>query len=181
MPLSRREFLGITGAASTLLAASAPSSLLAASERRTLSFLHTHTGEKLRVDYFSDGIYQIDALSSINHLLRDFRTGDVHAIDPELLDVLNEIALRAGVDAPFEVISAYRSPATNAMLRSTSDGVAEHSQHMLGKAIDIRLAGVPTGQLAAMARMLARGGVGFYAKSNFVHVDTGAVRTWQAA
>jgi uncharacterized protein YcbK (DUF882 family) len=179
MPLTRREFLSIAGAAGALLAA--PTSILAATERRSLSFLHTHTGEKLHADYFSDGIYQIEALTSINYLLRDFRTGDVHAIDPELLNVLNDLAVRAGVDAPFEVISAYRSPATNAMLRSTSDGVAEHSQHMLGKAIDIRLAGVPTEQLAEMARMLARGGVGYYAKSNFVHVDTGAVRTWQGA
>jgi uncharacterized protein YcbK (DUF882 family) len=176
-PVSRRGFLTV-GAAAALAATCASPLALASMERRSLSFVHTHTGEKLQIDYFSEGIYQPEALASINYLLRDFRTGDVHAIDPELLDVLNELALRAGVKAPYEVISAYRSPATNAMLRSTSDGVAEHSQHMLGKAIDIRLAGVPTEQLAAMARALARGGVGYYAASNFVHVDTGPVRVW---
>jgi uncharacterized protein YcbK (DUF882 family) len=177
-PVSRRHFLGIASTAGALAATCAALPVLAATERRSLSFLHTHTGESLHVEYFRDGVYQIDALASINHVLRDFRTGDVHAIDPLLLDLLNDLSLRAGVDAPYEVISAYRSPATNAMLRSTSDGVAEHSQHMLGKAIDIRLRGVPTEQLAAMARLLARGGVGFYAASDFVHVDTGPVRTW---
>ena len=176
-PVSRRGFLAV-GAGSALAAAWASPLVLASMERRSLSFVHTHTGEKLRVEYFSEGIYRLEALASINYLLRDFRTGDVHAIDPELLDVLNELAMRAAVDAPYEVISAYRSPATNAMLRSKSDGVAEHSQHMLGKAIDIRLAGVATEQLAAMARALARGGVGYYAESNFVHVDTGPVRVW---
>jgi uncharacterized protein YcbK (DUF882 family) len=165
-------------AAGALLATCAALPVLATMERRTLSFVHTHTNETLHTDYFVDGIYQPNALASINHVLRDFRTGDVHAIDPELLDLLYDLSQLTGVEAPYQVISAYRSPATNAMLRSTSDGVAEHSQHMLGKAIDIRVAGIPTPSLGAMARQLARGGVGIYAQSEFVHVDTGAVRNW---
>jgi uncharacterized protein YcbK (DUF882 family) len=176
--LTRRGFLSVSTVAGALAAAGAALPVLATTERRTLSFQHTHTGESLRTDYFIDGIYQPDALEAINHLLRDFRTGDVHAIDPELLDLLNDLSLLTGVDAPYQVISAYRSAATNAMLRTTSGGVAEHSQHMLGKAIDIRLAGVSTPSLGALARGLARGGVGIYLDSDFVHVDTGPVRNW---
>ncbi|MGA3156007.1 MAG: YcbK family protein [Steroidobacteraceae bacterium] len=176
--LTRRRFLSASTATGALMATAAALPVLATTERRTLSFKHTHTGETLHADYFIDGIYQPDVLTAINHLLRDFRTGDVHAIDPELLDLLNDLSFLTGVEAPYQVISAYRSPATNAMLRSTSDGVAEHSQHMLGKAIDIRVAGVPTPSLGAMARTLARGGVGIYPESDFVHVDTGAVRNW---
>jgi uncharacterized protein YcbK (DUF882 family) len=176
--LSRRRFLLTTTAIATFAVACASAPLLTVGERRTVAFSHTHTGETLRADYYIDGIYQPDVLNSINHLLRDFRTGDVHAIDPALLDLLNDLSLLTGVTAPYEVISAYRSPATNAMLHSTSSGVAEHSQHMLGKAIDIRLPGYACEQLAVAARSLARGGVGLYVGSNFVHLDTGPVRTW---
>jgi len=177
-PLSRRRFLGLTSTAGALLAAGISLPVLATSERRSLAFVHTHTGETLSAEYFADGAYQPESLASINYLLRDFRTGDVHAIDPQLLDVLSDLSLLAGVDTPYEVICGYRSPLTNAMLRSVSSGVAEHSQHLLGKAIDIRLPGIPTQRLGAMARTLARGGVGVYLDSNFVHVDTGPVRNW---
>lgn len=164
--------------AAAIRAGGASFPILTSIERRTLAFAHTHTGESLKVDYFVAGIYQADALASINHLLRDFRTGDTHAIDPNLLDLIYDLRTQAGTESPYEVISAYRSAATNEMLRSTTAGVAEHSQHMLGKAIDVRLPGVPTARLAEIARALARGGVGFYPESNFVHVDTGPVRTW---
>jgi uncharacterized protein YcbK (DUF882 family) len=175
---SRRAFLGLTALTTAIALAGVSRRAQASGERRTLSFKHTHTGESLSAEYFVDGVYQIDVLDSIDHFLRDFRTGDTHAMDPDLLDLIHELALQTGVDAPYEVISAYRSPATNAMLHETTSGVSEHSQHMLGKAIDVRLPGFPTERLAEMARMMARGGVGYYPDSNFVHIDTGPVRSW---
>jgi uncharacterized protein YcbK (DUF882 family) len=147
-------------------------------DARRLRFVHTHTGETLSTEYFDGRNYAAEALTQVNQLLRDFRTGDVHVIDPALLDLLYDLQVRADHDAPFEIISGYRSPATNAMLRGRSSGVAEHSQHLLGKAIDVRLEGYATRSLGAHARELARGGVGFYAASDFVHIDTGSVRTW---
>jgi uncharacterized protein YcbK (DUF882 family) len=145
---------------------------------RRLNFVHTHTGETLSAAYFDGSAYDETCLGEINHLLRDFRTGESHVIDPPLLDILYELQARADVDAPFEIISGYRSPATNAMLHRRSSGVAEHSQHLLGKAIDVRLSGYSTRSLGEHARALSRGGVGFYARSDFVHVDTGPVRFW---
>jgi uncharacterized protein YcbK (DUF882 family) len=175
----RRRFLmavgGVCGTVATLVAAPA---LAAVRGPRCVSFVHTHTGETLRAVYYQDGCYQSDCLAQVNHLLRDFRTGDVHPIDPALLDILFELQSRADRDGPFEVISGYRSPATNAMLHRRSEGVAVHSMHLEGRAIDIRLGGYPTLELAAHARSLARGGVGYYASSDFVHVDTGRVRCW---
>jgi uncharacterized protein YcbK (DUF882 family) len=157
-----------------------PESLLAASAAgtRALRFAHIHTGEKLTVEYFTGGNYLPDALGAVNHLLRDFRTGDEHVIDPKLLDLLHRLTAETGTGKPFEVISGYRSPATNAMLRSHSEGVASHSLHMEGQAIDIRLADLRLPALRDAARSLRLGGVGFYPASNFVHVDTGRVRTW---
>jgi uncharacterized protein YcbK (DUF882 family) len=145
---------------------------------RSITFVHTHTGEKLTAAYWQDGEYQPQVLQRVNHLLRDFRTNEVHAIDPALLDVLFELRTKVGSERAFHVISAYRSPKTNEMLRRFSDGVAEHSMHMLGKAIDIRLESFPTDRLAEVARSLRRGGVGYYRASDFVHVDTGRVRYW---
>jgi uncharacterized protein YcbK (DUF882 family) len=149
-----------------------------AANNRELSFIHTHTGEKLIAPYFAAGQYQDDCLLEVNHLLRDFRTGDVHPIDPALLDILFELRGAIHCDAPFQVISGYRSPATNAALRRISEGVAQHSLHLEGRAIDVRLAGRPTEELARLARRLGRGGVGFYPASDFVHVDTGRTRFW---
>jgi len=145
---------------------------------RSLSFLHTHTGERLAVDYFQDGNYQPDGLAQVNYLLRDFRTNDVHPIDPALLDVLFDLQTLAQTETAFEVISGYRSPATNTMLRRTTEGVAQHSMHLEGRAVDVRLQQFSTAALARLARSLARGGVGFYPASDFVHVDTGRVRSW---
>ena len=110
--------------------------------------------------------------------LSDFRTGDTTTIDPELLDLIYEVRESLGSNAAFEVISAYRSPRTNEMLRSNSSGVARNSQHLLGKAIDVRLRGVPTRTLRDAAIDLQRGGVGYYEQSDFVHMDTGRVRRW---
>lgn len=147
-------------------------------EPRQLAFYHTHTGASLEVVYHRDGAYQDDALRDVAAFLSDFRNGEQHVIDPHLLDVLYEIKTRTGSRAPFQVISAYRSPATNEILRDRSSGVAKNSMHLSGKAIDVRLADVPLARLRDVALKLERGGVGFYPGSDFVHVDTGRVRRW---
>lgn len=145
---------------------------------RALRFSHLHTGERLTVEYVSAGRYVRDALASIDHLLRDFRTSDVHPIDPALLDLLHALTSATGSSRPYEVISGYRSPLTNQQLQARSHGVASGSLHMKGKAIDIRVRDVRLAALRDAARGLRRGGVGYYAASDFVHVDTGRVRTW---
>ena len=149
-----------------------------AQDRRSLSFVHTHTGEQLSSVYFQDGQYRASELERINHLLRDFRTGDVHPIDPAVLDILADLRALADRDQPYEVISGYRSPRTNAELHRRSSGVAEHSLHVQGRAIDVRLPGFPTSRLRELALDMRRGGVGFYPRSDFVHLDNGRVRYW---
>ena len=149
-----------------------------ASNNRALSFVHTHTHEKLTVTYWRDGTYVPGALEEINHFLRDFRTGDEVEMDPGLLDLLHTVYEQTGSGGHFEIISAYRSAKTNNMLRGRSNGVARRSQHLLGKAIDVRLTDVPVAVLRKTAFALGVGGVGFYPKSNFVHLDTGRFRTW---
>jgi uncharacterized protein YcbK (DUF882 family) len=180
MQKGRRRFLCQAGALCGALGAiSIPPVLAATSDRpRSLRFVHTHTGETLTAPYCAGGVYNDACLRDVNFLLRDFRTGESHQIDPPLLDILYDLQALAGHDAPYEVISGYRSPATNDMLHRNSSGVAEHSQHMLGKAIDVRLRGYSTRRLSEYARALSRGGVGFYASSDFVHIDTGRVRYW---
>jgi uncharacterized protein YcbK (DUF882 family) len=145
---------------------------------RRLSFDNLHTGERLKADYWVDGEYVPDALKTINHLLRDFRTGDIHAVEPKLLDVLSTLRGMLETEADFQVISGYRSPKTNAMLHEQSDGVAATSLHMQGMAIDIRVGGRPLARLRDAALHLSAGGVGYYPKSDFVHVDVGRVRRW---
>lgn len=147
-------------------------------DERRLSFYHTHTGKSLEVVYARGGEYIEPALDSIERFLADFRTGDSRTIDPKLLDFIHDLRESLESDATYEVISAYRSPATNDMLRGKSSGVAENSQHLLGKAIDVRLQGVSTARLRDAAIALERGGVGYYEVSDFVHVDTGHVRAW---
>ncbi|HXW05831.1 MAG TPA: YcbK family protein [Vicinamibacterales bacterium] len=182
--LSRRRFLMMTAAATTVavMPARAFAGPRAGSPtERVLSFFNTHTGERLTTAYCCGGEYQPEALQAIDHILRDFRANEVRAIDPALLDLLHELggALRAG--EPFHVISGYRSPRTNAQLRSrggAQSGVASGSLHMIGKAIDIRMPGVQLHHLRQAAVALRRGGVGYYPVSDFVHVDTGRVRYW---
>lgn len=175
--VGRRQFLThavVAGAASVV----APRLSAAGTASRSLTFDNLHTGEKLAVEYVNAGAYVPDALQAVNHLLRDFRTGDLHAIDPALLDVLFDVHRLTGSKRPFEVISGYRSPATNAMLHRRSEGVASGSLHMQGKAIDIRLADVTLRQLRRCGLARRAGGVGYYPASNFVHLDTGRVRFW---
>lgn len=152
---------------------------LSGAEERTLSLLNTHTGERLKkVVYWEQGSYIPDALHDLNYVLRDHRTDEVHPIDPVTLDMMAAISLKLGGKRPFEIISAYRSPETNQQLRKHSSGVAKNSYHMQGKAVDLRLPGVPLKTLRKVALDLRRGGVGYYPKSSFVHVDSGKVRSW---
>jgi uncharacterized protein YcbK (DUF882 family) len=145
---------------------------------RTLALYNTHTDEKLKATYVRGNAFDTGALKDINHILRDFRTGDVHPIDVNLLDLLTELHRKTGSKQPFQIISGYRSPKTNSMLNAESSGVAKRSMHLDGKAIDIRLADVNLGTLHETAVAMKRGGVGMYTASNFVHVDTGRVRYW---
>lgn len=174
---NRRDLL--KSAACLLPAAAAPGWALAApNQTRHLRFSHTHTSEKLDVVYNEAGVYLPDALDEINGLLRDFRSGEVHPIDTGLLDILFELQTQTGGDV-YEIISGYRSPTTNDMLRKTGGGgVAKRSYHMRGMAMDVRLRGVDTAQLRKAALNLQAGGVGYYPKSDFVHLDTGRVRFW---
>ncbi len=144
---------------------------------RHLAFDNLHTGEKLAVTYFENGQYLAEALTQINHLLRDHRTGDIHRIDPALLDVLHTVKQQLAFRQPFQIVSGYRSPKTNAMLNKTTQGVAKKSLHMQGKAIDICVEKVDLKQIRNTAIALRCGGVGYYPGS-FVHLDTGNVRNW---
>ena len=147
-------------------------------DTRTLAFYHTHSGKSLRVEYKASGEFKQDALLQLREFLADWRDGEQADIDPALLDALYQIREAAGSTGTFEVISAYRSQATNDMLRSKSNGVARSSQHRLGKAIDVRLSDLDTKKLHTTALALGLGGVGYYRKSDFVHIDTGRVRRW---
>jgi uncharacterized protein YcbK (DUF882 family) len=177
---SRRRLIKVSGyaVAATAGFALAPRAHALAPQAKRIALLNLHTNEQLELDFFSGGAYLPTALAQIDRTLRDFRTGEVHAIDPSLLDYLYDVAGLLGADASFQVISGYRSPATNAMLRTHSEGVANGSLHMQGQAIDIRMAGIKCEDLATRALEAYRGGVGFYAASDFVHLDTGAFRTW---
>ena len=178
-PCTRRYFLGLgLVVAGTVLAPGAISAVEAAALPRRLAFYHTHTGESLTATYWDKGRYVPGALSHIDYILRDFVNDERRIIDRKLLDLLVELHRRTRSQAPFEIISAYRSPSTNAMLRARSDGVAQNSYHIKAKAIDIRLRDVPLRRLHATALAMKRGGVGMYTASNFVHVDTGPVRYW---
>jgi uncharacterized protein YcbK (DUF882 family) len=148
------------------------------SSERTLSFFHTHTGERLHTTFWADGRYEASELTAINRLLRDHYSGQVHTMDPALLNILYEIKMKLGTAAPFHVISGYRSGQTNRMLQARGGGVAKRSLHMEGQAIDIRIPGVDLRNLRRAAVSLRAGGVGMYSRSQFVHVDTGRVRVW---
>jgi uncharacterized protein YcbK (DUF882 family) len=155
-----------------------PLNSMSSLDERKLSFYHTHTQKTLEITYAVGGVYVESALEEVNNFLADFRTGDVKGMDPELLDIMYEVRASLGGKGTFEIISAYRSPKTNQMLRDAGKGVAKKSQHLLGKAIDIRLRNVASSELRDAALRMKRGGVGYYEKSNFVHIDTGRVRRW---
>jgi len=186
LAIDRRSFLK-TGslallAAPTVLKAAAaenaPASPLLKLSDRSLSFHNLHTSETLKTVYWEQGEYIPGALADINRLLRDHRTGDEHDIEPRLLDMMCDLRLRLETTEPLQIISGYRSPKTNAMLHANSDGVAERSLHMDGKAADIRIKGRSLANLRKAALAMKAGGVGYYPASDFVHVDVGRVRSW---
>lgn len=178
---SRRRFLqlasgAVVGAAGAGMMRPA---FAAAPQGRLLAFDHTHTGEKLSLVYAAGSDYFKDSLAKLNRFLRDHYTGDVGVMDPQLFDVLHRVRSELGCKQAFQVISGYRCPATNDKLRGKGGGgVAKRSLHMDGKAIDVRIPGVPLKELRDAALSLKAGGVGYYPSSQFVHLDTGRVRSW---
>ncbi len=173
--LDRRRVLAAgLGLAAPALGATAAS----ASVPRSLSVLNLHTGERIAATYFEAGRYLPDALAALDRVLRDHRTGEVHPMSPGLIDLVAGLAGRFGQPDAVQVISGYRSPASNAALHARSSGVATKSLHMQGMAMDIRISGVPLPRLRDAALALGRGGVGYYPDSDFVHVDVGRVRRW---
>ena len=168
-------FAGLSSSATAQTAITRPA--MAQSERQ-LSLLNLHTGESLKTTYWAEGQYQADELTAISRILRDHRTGDIYPMDKALLDLLNVLHHEVNGKQPFQVISGYRSPKTNALLNKKSNGVARKSLHMQGKAIDIRLPGCQLSDLRKLAIDCQTGGVGYYPKSDFIHIDTGRVRRW---
>jgi len=187
--LGRRRLLkaGLLGAAVAIVPLGAEAALRAAQpinfivrlpSRRALSFYNFHTGESLKTVYFDKGEYVQDALGEVNHFFRDFRANEVMAIAPGLLDLLYRIHAALDTSQPFNLISGYRSAATNAWLAGRSEGIARHSLHMYGMASDINVQGRSLALLQAVALSMQGGGVGYYPRSNFVHVDIGRMRRW---
>jgi len=176
--LSRRSFLTcIAGAAITFAVPGAIATTIPVADRE-LSFYNTHTGEKLSATYWSGGKYLDDGVEEISWLLRDHRASETTPIDTRLLDLLHQLQARVVQQGEFHVISGYRSPATNKMLIQSTSGVAKRSYHMSGQAIDVRLPGFDTAKLRQAAVSLKGGGVGYYASSDFVHLDVGRIRSW---
>jgi uncharacterized protein YcbK (DUF882 family) len=180
--LSKRRFIKqiLYG---SILAAHIPSiATVVASSRssyhKSIALQHPQTGEYLNITYFEQGRYHKDALREIDYLLRDYHSDDIHPIDSALVDQLYDLKSLLGVRQPIQVVSGYRSPNTNAQLRHQSHRVAKHSLHMEGRAIDIRIDGVPTAALKKAAVAMQQGGVGYYPRADFVHLDTGEVRLW---
>jgi uncharacterized protein YcbK (DUF882 family) len=177
--ITRRGFLKTCGFVVANVVVPTAFAKITLPNERKLNFYHLHTGEKLTATYWADGNYVADELKQINYLLRDFRSEEVFPIDRNLLDLLYVLKQNVDRGRAFHIISGYRSPATNAMLRKKSKGVARRSLHMRGMAIDIRLPGCDLTTLRRAALSMKKGGVGYYPKSNFIHVDVGRVRTWK--
>lgn len=180
--MPRRHFLQLL-AVSSVATMSFPKIATATSQSnyllpRELSFNNLHTGEKLSLVYFEKGRYVSDALEKIDYVLRDHRTDDVHVIDLNLLNFIYKLQATLETKKPIDIISGYRSPTSNEALRAKSGGVAKKSKHMLGKAIDLRIDKVESKNIRDAAISLCQGGVGYYASSNFVHLDTGRFRHW---
>lgn len=145
---------------------------------RELRLVNTHTDESLKIVYWADGRFEPEALKEIGRLMRDHRSGETHDIDPALLDTLYALRLKLDTSENFQVISGYRSPTTNARLREANAGVAKKSYHMRGMAVDIRVPGRELPRLRNAALDIGHGGVGYYPRSDFIHIDVGPVRQW---
>lgn len=180
--LSRRSFLtgGLTLSASALIsvASAKPALALPGGGAQSVSFKNAHTGELFTGVYRVGDKYLPEAFERINYVLRDFRQNEIFPMDPRAIDIIAAVHRYTGSENPYSVISGYRSPKTNAMLRSGSRGVAKHSLHMSGQAIDVRLEGVNAKHVRDLAIDLRAGGVGYYSRQAFVHMDSGMFRTW---
>lgn len=181
--MDRRALLKFAGAAAVTTVTSGafsvvPAFATPAQTARTLSLVNTHTGEMFRGAYWERGAFVPQALAEIERVMRDHRSNETHGIDPGLLDQLTSLYSQLGASQPYQIISGYRSPTTNATLHAQSDGVATRSLHMDGRAIDIRIAGIDTARIRDAGIAAQRGGVGYYQSSDFVHLDTGRVRRW---
>jgi uncharacterized protein YcbK (DUF882 family) len=176
--LGRRRFLGTALAAVPALLARPVRAAGAWPTHRALALRNLHTGESLFRVYWEGGRFVPGALRDIDLVLRDHRTQEVHEIDRRLLDLLSALQSRLGTAAPFEIVSGYRSPASNGWLRATTTGVAANSLHPRGMAADVRVPGCPLPRLRAAALALQGGGVGYYPDSGFVHLDVGRIRAW---
>lgn len=178
--IDRRGFFRFGATAAMFAAFFDPTDAFAArlAAPRVVHLLNINTGERLKAEYWAKGGYVVDALNEINHVLRDHRTNTIHRIDPKLLDLSYALHAKAESREPFHVLSGYRSPESNSSLRHERRGVARHSMHTEGKAIDLRLPDCNLRGLYKAALRLSTGGVGFYQRSNFVHIDVGKVRTW---
>jgi uncharacterized protein YcbK (DUF882 family) len=162
-----------------MLALAACATTAATQPDRRLELINLHGGDKVTVEFHDASDLSAQELTALRHVLRDYRRNEEHDMDVGLFMQLTSLAHECGVPARYEVISGYRAPATNGMLRATGHKVAEHSQHMEGHAIDVRLKDCPLARLYELALAAKRGGVGYYPRSNFVHLDTGRVRTWR--
>ncbi len=175
--LTRRNFL-IGAAAAGLTLCPFNSVSAKAGDIRRINLYNPRTDERLDTIYYVYGEYVRDAMQEVNKLLRDSRTDEMTRIDPRLVDIVSATQYLLGHDRPFSVISGYRSKRTNDMLRRRSSGVAKNSYHMRGMAMDLRMTDVTVDQVQSVGKRLASGGVGIYTRSNFVHLDSGPVRTW---
>jgi uncharacterized protein YcbK (DUF882 family) len=169
---------GIAALLSSIIVPSSTETAVANGDTRTLNLYHSHTGESIQATFRINGSYDPTVLEKLNYFLRDWRNNDQTRMDPRLFDVIWEAYRTAGATQPIVIVSAYRSPQTNAMLRSRSHAVAEHSQHILGRAMDTTMPGMPMERIREIGMRLQRGGVGWYPSSNFVHLDVGNVRAW---
>ena len=179
--VSRRDFLAMGAAVTTAFLfphEAFAGALKVLSPERSLRFYNTHTDEKITAIYWSQGAFVPQALVHVNHILRDHRTGEKKEIDTLLLDLLFALQQKLDSEEPFHIISGYRSPETNALLRMMGRGIAKNSLHTDGKAIDMRLPGYELKTLQRAARDLQMGGVGYYPLSDFVHIDVGSIRYW---
>jgi len=177
--IDRRRFITLAAVGSLgLLPHVASATPHSAEASKTLTLYNRHTGEQIHTAFWANNALVPEGVATISHLLRDHRTNQVMAIDPALLHLIHQLGQKSGTRKPVDVISGYRSPKTNAALRSRSGGVARKSFHMRGMAVDIALPGVDLAKLLKLAKNLRGGGVGYYPRSGFIHVDTGPVRYW---
>ena len=178
--IDRRDILklGLAGTLASIVPLGFSSEANAARNTWRVRFRHAHTGESFNGVYRVGDRYIPEAFEKINYTLRDFRTGEIFPMDPRVIDIMALVQKKAGQRAPIEILSGYRSPKTNAGLRRNSSGVAKNSFHMYGQALDMHIKGYSTSSLRNIAKSLRAGGVGYYPRSSFVHVDTGTVRSW---